>query len=216
MKPLVNLSSRPFRNRRLFWLAILLLFSVSALIGFQTFGTISDLDKEIAQLQPQVKKKTDEAAAVTKTGAGVSALTPEETLSMLAARELIQRKAFSWTQLLSEMERLIPGTVRVRKIALSKVEDKGSGGQSGTAPAGNSGVDVPGTVSLSFEVTGRNYNEVLQMVDTFNQTGRFEVTATQERILEGTEEVEFDLQVTYYPLAARRAVAANQVAREGK
>ncbi|MFN7947815.1 MAG: hypothetical protein U0Z53_20870 [Blastocatellia bacterium] len=217
MKPLVNLSSRPFRNRRLFWLAILLIFGVSALVGFRTLQTINDLDSEIARLEPEVRKKQEEAKKLESAGVTVPALTPEQTLSMLAAKDLIQRKTFSWSQLFNEIERLIPATVRVRKIALSKIEDKQNAGSPQAVTVSND--DAPKAVSLTFEVTGKNYTEVVKMMDAFNQTGQFYVVARKENVLEGTEEVEFELGVTYYPPVLRRAaqtVPGNQVAKGGK
>ena len=64
MKPLVNLSSTPFRNRRLFWLAIVLIFAVASLVGFKTLGTINELDNEIARLQPKVAEKENEVVVL--------------------------------------------------------------------------------------------------------------------------------------------------------
>ena len=59
MKPLVNLSSTPFRNRRLFWLAILLLFLVPAYFGMKTVETASLLNSQISV--QEMKTKTAEA-----------------------------------------------------------------------------------------------------------------------------------------------------------
>src|SRR5581483_7993870 len=208
MKPLVNLSSAPFRNRRLFWLAIALIFVVSSLVGFRTLGTINDLDKKIVDLQPQVEQ----------TGTTVPALSTEQTLSMMAARDLIQRKTFSWSQLLNEMEQLIPLTVRVRKITVGKIEEKKAAG-SNLVSASTGDEEPAKKVALTVEVTGRNYAEVIRMIDTFNHTGHFEMQPKAERVLEGTDEVEFDLSVIYQPPVVRRAsraVPGNQVAEGGR
>jgi Tfp pilus assembly protein PilN len=217
MKPLVNLSSRPFRNRRLFWLAILLIFAVSSLVGFSTLETISELDSEIASLEPRVKKKEEEAKKLETSINTVPALTPEQTLSMLAARDLIERKAFSWSQLFNEIERLIPPTVRMRKIALSGIEEKQSAESGSVMTVSNSA--APKSVSLTFDVTGKNYTEVVKMMETFNTSGHFYVTPAKQNNLEGTEEVEFELRVVYYPPVPRRAgqsVPVNQVAKGGR
>ncbi|HZS04265.1 MAG TPA: hypothetical protein VFD58_05465 [Blastocatellia bacterium] len=218
MKPLVNLSSAPFRNRRLFWLAIALIFVVSSLVGFRTLGTINDLDKKIVDLQPQVEQKEKEAKKVQQTGTTVPALSTEQTLSMMAARDLIQRKTFSWSQLLNEMEQLIPLTVRVRKITVGKIEEKKAAG-SNLVSASTGDEEPAKKVALTVEVTGRNYAEVIRMIDTFNHTGHFEMQPKAERVLEGTDEVEFDLSVIYQPPVVRRAsraVPGNQVAEGGR
>ncbi len=217
MKPLVNLSSAPFRNRRLFWLAVLLIFAGSSLIGYRTLSVISDLDGQIARLEPEAQKKQDEVKAMRVSGDAVLALTTDQTLSMIAAKDLIHRKGFSWSQLLNEIEQLIPPTVRVRKISVNKVEEQSAGDKSGIVTA-RTGEETAKTVSLSFDITGRNVAEVLKMMEDFKHTGHFEVYPKSERVLEGTDEVEFDLNVKYRPPVSRRAglnVPGNQVA-EGR
>ncbi|MFN0122504.1 MAG: hypothetical protein ACKV2V_18570 [Blastocatellia bacterium] len=220
MKPIINLASRPFRNRRLFWLAVLAIIGISAFFGLRTLDTIQDLEKEIAGLQPQVVKKQQEAAKAKTTTDEVSALNDDQTLSMVAAQDLIQRKAFSWSRLMAEMERHIPPTVKVRKIALKQIAD--SGGvtpTAGLAQAGTGINDKGQTVSLTFEVTGKSIDEVLKMIETFQHTRAFEIQPNAQRNLEGTSEVEVDLDVTYYPpvpRGARAGVPENQIAGGGK
>lgn len=212
MKPLVNLSSRPFRDRRLFWLGVLLIFLLASLVGVKTYGTISELDEEIAELQPKVKKLEDQAKAGEQKPDIVQSLSPAQTLSMLVADELILRKSFSWTRLLSQIEQRIPSTVRVRKITINKINAQAK--NETLIQAGN----APHKVLLSLDVTGKNADEVLKMMETFNRSGIFFVTPKKESALEGTEEVEFDLNVEYFPPSTRRSletVPANQVA-EGR
>ena len=193
---------------------MLLIFAVSSLIGYRTLSTISDLDSEIARLEPEAEKKQKEARAAQLSGSAVLALTTDQTLSMIAAKDLIHRKAFSWSQLLNEIEQLIPPTVRVRKISVNKVEELAAGEKSGIVTASNSGDETAKTVTLSFDVTGRNVAEVLKMMEDFKNTGHFEVYPKSERVLEGTDEVEFDLNMKYWPPVSRRAglTPGNQVA----
>src|SRR5439155_10260225 len=108
MKPLVNLASEPFRNRRLFWLIIIIIFAVSSAVGFRTIEAISDFERQIAALEPKVKADEESAAAMAKANAGVSALTLEQNQALQAANASIARKSFSWSQLLSDLERHVP------------------------------------------------------------------------------------------------------------
>jgi hypothetical protein len=214
MKPLVNLSSRPFRDRRLFWLGVLLIFLLASLLGMRTLSTITDLDDQIAELQPKVKKLEEEAKVAEKSPDIVQSLSPDQTLSMLVADELIQRKSFSWTQLLAQIEQRIPSTVRVRKITINKINAQNVARNDSLIQASN----TPRKVLLSLDVTGKNASEVLKMMETFNNSGIFLLKPKKQSALEGTEEVEFDFDVEYSPSARRRAletVPGNQVA-EGK
>src|SRR2546422_4845835 len=55
MRPLVNLSSQPFRNRRLFWLAILLLFVVPAYFGLGAIGDLARRQAELDKLNAEIE-----------------------------------------------------------------------------------------------------------------------------------------------------------------
>src|SRR5215813_10794377 len=100
MRPLVNLSSQPFRNRRLFWLAILLLFAVPSYFGLDFIDTLAQreinikiLDDEVQTLQSGLKKVEKPA------GANVT-ITVDQNRQLVAASDLVARRAFSWSLLL--------------------------------------------------------------------------------------------------------------------
>ena len=59
MKPLLNLASEPFRNRRLFWLLITGVIFATALFGLNTLSQKSQLQMQANLLEPQVKKLED-------------------------------------------------------------------------------------------------------------------------------------------------------------
>lgn len=204
MKPLINFASEPFRNRRLFWLAIALVICVSSWVGFITLSAKAGLENEIADLEPKVKKleaQANSSGAVDFTG---STLTIGQNQALIVAQDLIARKGFSWSQLLNDLERFIPTSVRVTRIAVDQIgRTKDATGKS---------------VSLSFDVVGRGASEVTAMIKSLNESGRFSVFPKSQKAVEGTEEVEFQLEVEYLPphmAGSSSASMATQIAVQG-
>ncbi len=173
MKPLLNLASEPFRNRRLFWLFLTGLIFATALFGLNTLTQKSQLNNQLLALEPQVKKLEEKV----KTGEGIefegSTLSSVKNIALIAADDLIVRKSFSWSQLLNDLERHIPSTVRVTRIAVDKVGRKG----------GNKNADAADhPVILSFEVVGKNATDVTQMIADLNHSARFTATPVSQKL----------------------------------
>ena len=121
---------------------------------------------------------------------------------------LIVRKSFSWSQLLNDLERHIPSTVRVTRIAVDKVGKKG----------GNNNSDASDrAVLLSFEVVGKQATDVTQMIAGLNNSARFTASPVSQKAIEETNEVMFQLEVEYRASSlSSSSVPAIQVANGGK
>src|SRR5262245_22229589 len=102
MRPLVNLSSRPFRNRRLFWLVILLLFVVPAWFGIGAIGTMARRQSELDALDAEIQKLQGGIKPADKSAAANTTISADRNLQLVAASELIARRAFSWSRLLDD------------------------------------------------------------------------------------------------------------------
>src|SRR5262245_6790476 len=99
MKAFVNLSSQPFRNRRLFWVVILLLFVIPSYFGLQAINTLAQREDELADRNQAIKKVDAELNKVQgPTNANVT-VTTDQNRQLVAASELVARRAFSWSQL---------------------------------------------------------------------------------------------------------------------
>jgi Tfp pilus assembly protein PilN len=185
MKLQINFASEPFRNRRLFWLLLGSVIAVASFVGLNTLDARLELERQVTLLEPKVL--TLEAAA--KNGPPLdftdSTLTIGQNQALIVAQDLITRKSFSWSQLLNDLERFIPTTVRVTRIAVEKV--------------GRSKETEGKAVSLSFDVVGKSATEVTQMIGELNKSARFVVYPLAQKQVEGTEEVEFQLGVEYRP-----------------
>lgn len=207
MKPLVNLASNPFRNRRLFWLVILLLLLIPAYFGMQMIESSSRLNDEISNQKMKVKALELQYKSVEKPVTSNVVISTEENKQLVAANELIARRAFSWTQLLSDIERSLPIGVRVLRVAVNQImpqerEEAFDGSEN--------------AATLTLTVIGQTNQEVTTMINRFHDTGRFKVFPLSKKTVDGTDEIEFELKIEYFPPnSGNRANAANQIASAG-
>src|SRR5262249_36234001 len=159
MRPLVNLSSQPFRNRRLFWLAILLLFAVPSYFGLDAICTLARRENEIKTLDDEVKRLQGGLKTVEKpTGANVT-ISADQNRQLVAASELVARRAFSWSQLLNVIERNLPAGVRVLRVEVTHIQPNERDGPVGGAE---------NATILKLTVIGQNGNEVTPMLHRYH------------------------------------------------
>jgi hypothetical protein len=201
MKPLVNLSTTPFRNRRLFWLVILLLFLIPAYFGLQIVETASRLNGEISLQEMKTKAAEAQLNGVKKPVVSKVAISPDQNRQLVAANELIARRTFSWTELLSDIERSLPPGVRVLRVAVTQIQPK-------ERTEVFDGTEKSATLGMS--VIGKSGQEITTMINKMHETGRFKVFPMSRKAVEGLEDIEFELKVEYTP---RNSVArSNQIA----
>ena len=206
MRPLVNLSSQPFRNRRLFWLAILLLFVAPSYFGLQAIGTLTQREAEIARCDAEIKKLQGDLRKIDKPASADLTISTDKNRQLFAASELVARRAFSWSNLLNDIERNLPAGVRVLRIAVSQIQPSERDGSIG-------GNETAATLSMT--VIGKSGNEVTTMINKFHDSGRFKVFPLSKKAIEGTEDVEFELKVEYLPpTPPSRASLSNQIAEK--
>jgi cell division protein FtsB len=193
MRPIVNLASKPFRNRRLFWLAILAIFGLSAYFGLYTIDQKVRLEGELVKQQETLNRLTPQLTknAAPTTPISTLSITSDKNRELLAARELIERRAFSWSQLLNDIERHIPPNVRVLRIAVNKVKTKD--------PNAASGGSEDRTVALTLEVIGKSTTDITKMITEFERAGAFTVNPIEKKLIEGMSDVQFTLAVEYTP-----------------
>lgn len=184
MKLQINFASEPFRNRRLFWLLIAGVVSIASLVGLSALTSRGDLEQQLTILEPKVLRMEKAATDGQPVDFSDSTLTIGQNQALIVAQDLITRKSFSWSQLLNDLERYISSDVRVTKISVENVGQKGADGS---------------TVSLSFDVVGKSPTAVTQMISELNRSARFVVYPKSQRKVEGLDDVEFQLGVEYRP-----------------
>ena len=206
MRLLVNLSSRPFRNRRLFWLVILLLFVVPAYFGLGAVGDLARRQAELDALDAEIQGLQRGVRTPDKSASGNVTISADRNRQLLAASELIARRSFSWSQLLDDIERNLPAGVRVLRVAVAQIQPN---------ERDAAGVEIESAATLNMSVIGKGGAEVTAMINKFHESRRFKVFPVSQKTVEGTEEIEFDLKVEYLTRpAAPRAGLGNQIAEK--
>ena len=204
MRPLVNLSSRPFLNRRLFWLTVLLLFVIPSYFAIDALGVLGKRRSELRTLDSEIQRLQGAIKPVDKTGAANATISADRNLQLVAASELIARRAFSWSQLLDDIERNLPAGVRVLRVAVAQIQPNERNGGA---------VENENGATLNMSVIGKSAADVTAMIDKFQGSRRFKVAPVSRKAVEGTEEIEFELKVEYLAPAQRPGLN-NQIAEK--
>src|SRR5262249_23516321 len=183
-----------------------LLFAVPSYFGLDFIDTLAQreinikiLDDEVQRLQSGLKKVEKPA------GANVT-ITADQNRQLVAASDLVARRAFSWSLLLNDIERNLPAGVRVLRVEVTQIQPNERDGAIGGA--GNA-------ATLSMTVIGKGGSEVTTMINKFHESGRFKVFPLSSKKVEGVDDVEFALRVEYFPQpSAPRASLINQIAEK--
>ena len=182
----LNLSSRPFRNRALPWTvtAIVTLASIIGLILIARATIQTNAQAQIAQSDvADLRKRNDDLNR--KAEAIKVALTPEQQHALKSAHSLVDRKRFSWSRLFADLESILPGKIRVARIAVKQV------GTSGDRTVAN----------LDLTVVSKDPATVTQMIDEMQRGGIFQAELVSQNLQRGRDEVgaEYEMNVRYTP-----------------
>jgi len=153
-----NLSTRPFYNERAvqFWLLVLVLVVAAATV-FNVARVIrySRTDTELATRASRDEARAAELRAEAARLRGSVDLKEIELASTEArqANALIDRRTFSWTDLLNQFETTFPDNVRVTAVK-PDLDDKGG-------------------LVLTINVIARSVNDVDELIGNLEATGNF-------------------------------------------
>lgn len=199
----LNLASRPFNNRILPWLLTVAILFVS-LIGLVIVVQLTtSLRKQTAVAETEVTKlKQEEQELMARAETLKNSLTTEQQQSLKAAHQLIDRKNFSWSRLLSDLEGSLPSEVRVTRISVRDV--------------GNEGTQT--IADLDLVVFSRSSESVIDMIKSINKEGVFYATLKSQTLQKGRGEVgtECELAVVYRPRAGFVSESVAEVRAESK
>ena len=184
----LNLASKPFTNRLLPWLltAVVLFVSVIGLLGVVHYTLQANRESEairveINNLRTQEKGLLDDAKKVK------ALMTRDQLQALEAAHQLVDRKTFSWSRLLADLEAALPGNVRVSRIAVRAI-----------------GMQGDQTVAdLELTVFAKSANVVTAMIRDMDRAGIFQADLRVQNLQKGRGEsgTEYDLAVVYRPRA---------------
>ena len=183
----INLSTRPFYNERgvnaLLALAAVLVVAVSAFNLWQVYGLSgrqAELQGRIAREEAKSRELRDRAAAIRRS------INPRELEATVeAAREanvLIERRVFSWTDVLNQFETTLPATVRI-----SSVRPR---------------VERDGTMMVDVVVLARTVEAVDAFIENLEKRGAFSSVLSREEFVNEDGLIQASIQGQYRPSAA--------------
>jgi hypothetical protein len=182
----LNLASKPFSNRALPWIltVIILVASLVGLLFVVRFTT--QTNREAALVQADTNKLKQEEDALVKTAQQVKdSFTPEQLQLLRAAHQLVDRKKFSWSRLLADLESSLPATARVSRIAVKDV-----------AADGNQTI-----AELDLVILAKSPTTITEMISAMDRAGIFHAELRAQNLQKGRGEsgTEYELFVVYRP-----------------
>lgn len=191
-----NLSTRPFYNDAavLFWLGVIAALVVAATVfNVQRLTHYSRSDTEQAtQAARDEQRAKDLRADATRLRASVDTAQIEAaSIEAKAANELIDRRTFSWTEVLNRFEATLPADVRITSLRHTLDQVRG--------------------IVLTISILARDVENVNQFIEDLEATKAFaEVLAAQEQVNPENGQLEVILQAVYHPSIHQRSPAAAQ------
>jgi Tfp pilus assembly protein PilN len=180
----LNLASKPFNNRLLPWAltTIILFVSLVGLIIVVRLTTVANKQAAVAQVEINALKQ-EEKSLLDRAQAVKIGLTPEQQEAVPSAHVLIDRKKFSWSRLLADLESSLPNNVRVSRIA---VRDIASHGDQTVA-------------TLDLALFTKNPATISEMIAAMHEEGVFQLVLRAQNLAKGRGEqgTEYEFDVIY-------------------
>lgn len=182
----LNLASKPFSNRLLPWAltAIILFVSVIGLLVVVRLTTVANSQAQASQ--SEINNLRQQEQGLLKNAEAVkNQLTPEQQQALPAAHQLVDRRKFSWSRLLVDLEASLPSNVRVSRIAVRDV----------TTQANQT------IAELELAVFTKNPSTITEMISAMHEQGIFQPELRGQTLQKGRGEAgtEYELYVTYRP-----------------
>ncbi len=188
----LNLASQPFRNRTLPWTVAVVVSAVSLLALVYVFSESSSARADADVAERQVLELRARKSGLEEKAKQITQEIPEEQrVTLKAAHEIVDRKIFSWSQLFADLEQALPSSVRVARINVRDVSQRGGQTQA----------------ELDMAVVGRTPTDVTGMIAEMGRAGTFSATPLTENVKSGKGEAgyEWTLRVRYVQRGRRDA-----------
>jgi Tfp pilus assembly protein PilN len=198
----LNLASRPFSNRIVPWALTVLVLFVS-LIGLVIVVRLTTTTRaEADRVQAEINQLKQQETTLLNTAKEVqNSLSAEQQQALPAAHQLVDRKGFSWSRFLADLESALPNNVKVSRIAVRDVNKQGD----------------QTVAQLDLSVFAKDAGTISDMISSMHQEGVFEAEIRNQNLQKGRGEVgtEYDLFVIYRSRAgySSESVAKVEAAR---
>ncbi len=195
----LNLASKPFTNRLLPWLLTVFVLFVSMVGLLVVVRYTYQANKQSVAIQADIDSlRSQEQVLLSHATKVQQSMTPEQLKALEAAHQLVNRKGFSWSRLLADLEGALPGNVRVSRIAVRDVSTQGD----------------QTLADLELAVFARNSKSITDMIAEMDRVGIFRAELRAQTLQKGRGEsgTEYELYVVYRPRPgyAREDLAAVQ------
>jgi Tfp pilus assembly protein PilN len=201
VKANLNLASKPFSNRVLPWVLTVAILFVSLVALIVVVQQSTSARSESARLQAEQNNlKQQEQSLLNKAEVVKKSLTVEQQQSLIAAHQLIDRKSFSWSRLLADLEGLLPPDVRVSRIAVRGISNQGD----------------QTVADLELAVFSKAPTTVLDMIADMDRGGIFHANLRTQNLQKGRGEsgTEYELDVIYKPRAGYASESIAEVKQQ--
>jgi Tfp pilus assembly protein PilN len=186
MSTKLNLSAKPFSNRALPWTATILVVLVSLVAFVLIIRATTEANAKSQAVQSDINKLHEKAQAIQKQAQEVQlALTAEQLKLLGSAHGLVDRKRFSWSRLLADLESALPGNVRVARISVKEVATRGD----------------QTLADLDLTVVSKEPTTITRMIADMDRVGIFQATLRTQNLQKGRGEggTEYELSILYRP-----------------
>lgn len=192
----LNLASKPFSNRILPWALTVVILFVSLIGLLIVVQLTTNAKKQAAGIQAQITQLKQREHGLFEAAKQVQqSFTPDQQRALPAAHELVDRKSFSWSRLLADLESSLPSNVKVSRIAVRDVTRQG--GQT--------------VAQLDLAVFAKEPGTISGMISGWHQDGVFLAEIRNQTLQKGRGEAgsEYELAVIYH---ARSSYSSENVA----
>jgi ribosome-binding factor A len=190
MRTQINLSTQPFKNHRLMWIGLVAVY----FIGFWLVLWIAAEKGHVIAKETEVKRRIEgqkEAAEEAKREQErrkqtqqKTIVTEQQALQLAAARQLIQRKGFSWNRMIGDIEEYVPKNTRIMSIKVEEVASESD--------------QVMARVQV--KAIGTTAAELTEMMTSLEKSGGlFTVGETAQDAISESGETPFTLNLIYKP-----------------
>lgn len=190
MRTVINLSTRPFTNHRLLWIGIVAVF----FIGMWLLLWIGAEKNRVLAEQSTVKQRIEGQRAAydemlreqerRKAEMHSVVVTDQQAMELASARLLIQRKAFSWNRMISDIEEYVPKNTRIMSIKVDEIANIGE----------------ETVAKIQIKAVGQTADEMTSMMANLEKSnGVFVVGNAGQEATTDQGETPFTLSLTYKP-----------------
>lgn len=126
-------------------------------------------------------------------------LSPEQRELLVASHKLVANKSFGWSRLFADLESVIPGSVSASRIAVENIYRDGDRIKA----------------ELDFGVISRDYQAVMAMIGTMNNSGLFRAELRGQN-LQSNQRLsysEYTLHLIYTPAYGYATTPSTEVAQ---